>query len=148
MVEERPMTRTGDGLLGVLCVDDNEQVAEAVRVQLGRSEGFRWMGWLATADTLLERVEQEQPESVVLDIDLPGLSPFDALAELAERWPDVRVVMFSGHVGYDLIERALEAGAWGYVSKNDGEDALIAALRRVASGEIALSREARAAYGR
>lgn len=148
MADEPIGSGPGDGLQGVLCVDDNEQVAEAVRVKLGRAEGFRWIGWLATADALMEWVGREPPSAVVLDIDLPGRSPFAAVAELAESHPDVRVVMFSGHVGYELIERALEAGAWGYVSKNDGEDALIAALRRVASGDIALSREARAAYGR
>jgi DNA-binding NarL/FixJ family response regulator len=134
--------------VSVLCVDDNEQVAAAIRIKLRRTPGFLWSGWLATADTLVDSVRRARPDTVVLDIDLPGRSPFEALEELAGSCPGVRVVMFSGHVSHDLIERAMDAGAWGYVSKNDGEDALILALREVMAGEIALSREVTAAYGR
>lgn len=133
--------------IGVLCVDDNEHVANALRIQLARTSGLVWKGWLASADDLVERALEKCPTIVLLDIDMPGKNPFDAVEELAERCPDARVVMFTGHVRRELIERAVEAGAWGYVSKNDGEPALVDAIRRVAKGEFALSPEARASYG-
>jgi DNA-binding NarL/FixJ family response regulator len=66
---------------------------------------------------------------------------------MAASCPEARAVMFSGHVRIDLIERAFAAGAWGYVSKIDGETALINAVRAVRNGEIALSAEARSLYG-
>jgi DNA-binding NarL/FixJ family response regulator len=54
--------------------------------------------------------------------------------------------VFTGHVRRDLIDRALDNGAWGYVSKNDGEEELVASLRKVAAGEFALGPEARRLY--
>jgi CheY-like chemotaxis protein len=132
--------------VGVLCVDDNVQVAEALQVSLFLAGGFIWKGWLPSADGLVETVERERPDILILDVDMPGRHPFDALRELVERCPDVRTVMFSGHVRRELIEQAFDAGAWGYVSKSDGEQSLLRAVRQIAAGELALSPEARAAY--
>ena len=125
----------------VLCVDDNPRVAEALKIKFSRIKGFHWRGWLPGAEGLPERAAAESPVMVLLDLDMPGPDPFDALAEISEKSEDVKVVVFSGHVRKELIERALDAGAWGYVSKNDGEQALIDALRTVAAGEVAMSPE-------
>jgi two-component system, NarL family, response regulator DesR len=129
--------------ISVLCVDDNEQVAIALRMKFGSIGGFEWRGWLSAADSLVPTVLRDKPGIVLLDIDMPGRDPFDALAELTNRCPRTRVVIFSGHVRRDLVDRALDAGAWGYVSKNDGEESLVHAVRQVAAGELTLSPEAR-----
>lgn len=134
--------------LKVLCVDDNVHVAEALRIMIERVDGFAWSGWLGAADELVATVQRECPDVVILDVDMPGRSPFDALEELCQLCPATRTVMFSGHVRSALVEQALSAGAWGYVSKNDGETALLQAIREVAGGDIALSPEAGAVYHR
>jgi len=138
----------GEGPVTVLCVDDNLHVADALRIKLEHAGGFEWKGWLPSADALVSAVRKTSPRVLILDIDMPGRSPFEALAELVELCPETRTVVFSGHVRFELINRALESGAWGYVSKNDGEDALVQALRDVASDELALSHEVRSAYER
>lgn len=132
--------------VSVLCVDDNAEVAEAIRIKLSRLQGFAWTGWLPKADQLVEYAKQIRPQLILLDVDMPGLDPFAALAELSKHCPESRVLVFSGHVRGDLIERALDTGAWGYVSKNDGEDELLEALNRVAGGDFALSPEVRRVY--
>lgn len=132
--------------IGVLCVDDNPHVAEALKLKLGRAGSFRWMGWLADADRMVETARSICPKIVILDVDMPGQDPFEATAELNQVCPDTRVVFFSGHVRADFIDRALDAGAWGYASKNDGEEELLAVLRAVAGGEMAFSPEARSTY--
>jgi two-component system response regulator DesR len=134
--------------VGVLCVDDNAHVADALRIKFGRDERFDWKGWLPSADELVEVAIRECPAVVLLDVDMPGKDPFDATAGLVERCPESRVLFFSGHVRPELIDRAIEAGAWGYVSKSDGEGALMDAACRVAAGEFVLGSEVRAAYNR
>jgi DNA-binding NarL/FixJ family response regulator len=129
--------------ISVLCVDDNPQLAEALHVKLDRTPGFRWGGWLPDAGGLVAESQRGHPALVVLDIDMPGRDPFDALKDMTRHCPDTRAVVFSGHVRPDLVEKAVAAGAWGYVSKNDGAEALIGALRAVAGGEFAFSREVR-----
>lgn len=140
---------TGSGQpkpLTVMCVDDNPAVARALQTKLMRVGGFEWLGSLPSADELLDACRDGCPDIVLLDVDMPGKSPFDALTELVGTCLDTRAVMFSGHVRRELVERSIDSGAWGYASKNDGEDELVAVLRRVAGGELAFSPEARRAY--
>jgi DNA-binding NarL/FixJ family response regulator len=141
------MSNSHTAKMSVLCVDDNAAVAEALEVKLGRSEGFEWKGALRRADDLVAVCVRDRPTLVLLDVDMPGRDPFDVLAELVDRCPETRVLVFSGHVRRDLITRAIDSGAWGYVSKNDGEEEMVAALRQVAAGELALSPEAKRMFG-
>lgn len=136
------------GKISVLCVDDNEDVAHALRIKLRIVGGFDWRGWLPDADDLVSVAREKCPDIVLLDIDMPGANPFERLADLSAVCPDIRVIMFSGHVRRELVDRAVESGAWGYVSKNDGEDALVEAICSVTVGEFALSPEVRRACDR
>lgn len=136
------------GQVSVVCVDDNPHVAEAVRITLERAGDFRWEGWLPEAGSLLDRLAPARGTVVILDVDMPGKSPFEVLEEISERFPQCRAIMFSGHVRYDLVERAIASGAWGYVSKSDGEEALVQAVREVCRDELAFSPEVRTIYGR
>jgi DNA-binding NarL/FixJ family response regulator len=130
----------------IMCVDDNAAVVEAVATKLTRAGGFLWKGALSRADQLVETCMRDCPDLLILDVDMPGVDAFRALSDLVQRAPNTRAVVFSGHVRRDLIERSLDAGAWGYVSKNDGEDDLVHVLRRVAAGEMALGPEAKRLY--
>lgn len=136
------------GPIGVLCVDDNPHVAEALRLKLGRAARFEWKGWLSCADELLETAERDKPGMVLLDLDMPGADPFDATERMLRTLPDIRVVIFSGHVRAEFVERALRAGAWGYASKNDGEDELLRVLGAVWDGSVEFSPEVRAVFER
>ncbi|HZW10336.1 MAG TPA: response regulator transcription factor [Phycisphaerales bacterium] len=128
----------------VLCVDDNPHVSDALRSMLHRTPNLRWIGTLPDATDLLERVESERPDIVILDLDMPGPDPFEVLATLSERCPDSKTIVFTGHVRRDYIDRAVEAGAWGYVSKNEAEDRLFEAIGQVLDGRFAFSPEVRA----
>lgn len=137
----------GDGpdQISVLCVDDNAQISEVIRVKIRLSSGLQWAGSLDNATDLIRRVRESCPDVVLLDVDLPGADPFEAVEELAEHCPHVRVIMFSGHVRRELVDRAVASGAWGYVSKNDDADELVSAIRGVVRGDFVLSPEAQAA---
>ncbi len=133
--------------LGVICVDDNPLVADAVRIKLARSGGFEVTRWLASADELLEAVARESPALVLLDLDMPGTPPLEVARAISRELNTIRIVVFSGHVRADLVEAALDAGAWGYISKNDADAELIPVLQRVSRGEIGFSSEVAAVYG-
>lgn len=130
----------------ILFVDDNEAVAEALRVKFERCGEFDWVGSLSSADELVPAAQKLDPDFIVLDVDMPGKNPFEAMEECSQSCPNSRAVLFTGYVRRELIERALDCGAWGYVSKNDGEDELIAALHAVLEGRLGLSSEASQLY--
>jgi two-component system, NarL family, response regulator DesR len=138
--------RTLESPIRILCVDDNEFVGESLKRLVRRTEGLEWLGWLESADDLVPTALDRRPGIVILDYDMPGKSSIEAIAELAAAAPEIRVIVFSGHVRPAFIEQSLQAGAWGYISKNDGTEALLGAIGAVAQSRVALSPEARAAF--
>jgi DNA-binding NarL/FixJ family response regulator len=129
----------------ILCVDDNALVAEAIERKLQFETDLEWLGNLPSADELPRMARQLNPDVVILDIDMPGKDPFRALEEVSATCPDARVIVFSGHVRGDLIHRACDSGAWGYVSKNSGTESLVSSIRRVINGEFVFSEDVRMA---
>lgn len=134
------------GAVSLLCVDDNETVSAAVQDRLAVEPGFRWLGSLPDTSALLSVIQRESPDLALLDVDMAGRSPFESLAEIAPAFPACRFVMYSGHVRKELVERAIDCGAWGYAAKHDGDDALIACLRSIASGNLGFSPLSWSAY--
>lgn len=123
----------------VFCIDDNRLMAEALERWLALEPEFKWTGWVSETADAAGAIREVKPDIVMLDIDMPGGDSFDLAAILAADVPETRVVMFSGHVRVDYIDRALDVGAWGYVSKNESMETVLNALRRVAAGEFVLS---------
>ncbi len=127
----------------LLCVDDNELIAQALCRRVTREPGMTWCGWLARGSDLPAALDESHADVVLLDVDLPGEDAFELLRQTAHDHPEVRVVMFSGHVRADYIDRAIECGAWGYISKNDGTDDVMRAVAQAHAGELALSPDAK-----
>ncbi len=82
----------------ILCVDDNRLMAEALQRRLALESRIAWAGWVEHAAELSGAIRDGKPDVVMLDIDMPGRDSFDVLRELAENFPGVKVIMFSGHV--------------------------------------------------
>lgn len=131
----------------VVCADDNQSVLDAIAIRLAQENDLSLLYSLPQADELVVRAKAAPPDVVVLDLDMPGLSPFDAIRELGAEVSAARVLIFSGHMSLTTIDLAIEAGIWGYVSKTDGEDELVQAIRAVHSGKFVLSPEVRRAIG-
>jgi len=125
-------------IIKVLCVDDNDMVADAVQMKLNDDPQFMWIGRLHSALNLLEETKVRQPDVVLLDIAMPGPDPFEVLQSMSEECPASRVLMFSGYVGSDLIDRAVQAGAWGYLAKSETPQKLLWAIAQVAVGQFVL----------
>ena len=123
----------------VLCVDDHAFLADGLRARLDAEPDMSFVGHLETADRLLETVRELRPDVVLLDIDLPGRDPFDALLDLKRDAPDARAIMLSAHVRDRYIDLAYKAGAWGYLCKGDPPDDIVRGIRDVREGRIASS---------
>jgi two-component system, NarL family, response regulator DesR len=128
----------------VMCADDNGLVTSALAHFLSSAPGIEWAGSIDCADDLIAAVAEKRPDVLVMDIDMPGRDSFEAVRELCDTDPAVRVVFFSGHIRAELIDRAIDCGAWGYVSKSDGESALLDAIRAVGDGRFTLGQSVNA----
>jgi DNA-binding NarL/FixJ family response regulator len=130
----------------VFCIDDNVMLAEALQRRLSKERDLHWVGWTDERGDVLGSVGRQAPDVVLLDIDLPGHDSFELVREIAARSPGTRVLMFSAHLRREYIERALDAGAWGYVSKSEQMHDILRAVRAAAAGEIVLTPDARREY--
>ncbi|CAG0983047.1 Transcriptional regulatory protein DegU [Phycisphaerales bacterium] len=139
---------TARGRFRVLCVDDNQLLTESLRRRISGDPDLEWVGVIHGGAGIHAAVIETRPDIVLMDIDMPLVDTFAIVERLAAEAPGIRVVMFSGHVSPDYIARALDCGAWGYLSKNDDVAALIDGIKQVGGGEIILSKEAQAVHSR
>lgn len=125
----------------VLLVDDHAVVREGYRRLLEESGRIRVVGEASSAAEALEQVDALEPNVVVMDISLPGVSGIEATRRIRARRPDACVLMFSMHEDAIFARRALEAGAKGYVTKSSAPRVLVEAVDAVASGRRYLSHD-------
>lgn len=132
----------GNAPIRVLCVDDNEFVADALRLRIEQESSLAWVGGArGNEGDLPQRVKLAKADVVLMDVDIPGVDTFALLEQVGATCQGVRVVMLSGHVHQQYVDRALDGGAWGYLSKNEEGRALMEAIRAVHRGQIVLSEE-------
>jgi two-component system, NarL family, response regulator DesR len=123
----------------ILLVDDDARVRESLPLVFSRWAGVEVAAVLPSADGLIYHIIKHRPDIVLLDLDMPGRSPFDTLAELEYRGDPARVVMFSGIGDGPSVRACLNAGACGYILKDDGLEAIADAIRTVMRGERYIS---------
>lgn len=118
----------------VLLVDDHAVVREGYRRLIERDESLIVVGEAAAIGEALQSDAELQPDVVVLDIALPGVSGIEILRRLIARRPAARVLMFSMYQDGIYATHAMNAGAHGYLSKASAPDLLVSAVRAVAGG--------------
>lgn len=121
-------------VIRVLCVDDTAMLAEALCQVVDMTEGMCCAGALLNADRLGDEAESRQADIVLLDLRMPGRDPLEALAELVGRLPQTRVIVFSGLLDAQTVDRAVAAGAWGCLEKGVDAEPILDAIRTVARG--------------
>ena len=127
--------------VSVLLVDDHAVVREGYRRLLERQGGIAVIGEAADADTALSLFCRLDPQIVVMDISLPGPSGIEVMRRMLIYKPDARVLMFSMHEDTIFATRALQGGAFGYVTKASAPHVLVEAIHAVAAGRKYLSPE-------
>jgi two-component system, NarL family, response regulator LiaR len=120
----------------VLLVDDHRMFADALEVLLSATDGVESMGAVPSGEEMLERCAAVCPDVVLMDIDLPGMDGIDATARLRLVCPDAQIVAITALQTGDLMARAIEAGASGFVPKSHAADELLEVIRGAAAGEI------------
>ncbi len=125
----------------ILCVDDHAFLAEGLRARFALEADLECVGWRSNAENIIGEVKRLKPDIVLLDIEMPGPDPFDAIKDLQRRFPEIRTIILSAYVRDHYFEAAVDAGAWGYLSKGDNPEGIVAGIRKVARGEFAMSPE-------
>lgn len=123
--------------ISVLLADDHRIVAEGLKRVL-ESE-FDLVGMVEDGRALLAAAEELKPDVIISDISMPELNGVEALGELKQVNPDVRLVFLTMHHNTAYARRALDAGALGYVLKHSATEELIMAVRAASIGQTFVS---------
>jgi two-component system response regulator DesR len=129
----------------VLIVDDNPILCAGLERWLAREPGITWVACQTDWHRAVDDAARREPNIILLDIDLPHKSGIDLIAPLKAASRGVKVVMFSGLAPRAYIEKSLDAGASGYMVKDQEARVIAELIRRAASGEVVLCPAAAAA---
>jgi two-component system, NarL family, response regulator NreC len=123
----------------IVLADDHPVVRRGMRALLESDPGFSVIGETGDGLETIRLVERLQPDVLLLDLMMPGLSGLEALRIIRQRAPQTRVVVLSMYSTNAFVAEALRNGATGYVLKGSDEKNLIRALREAAAGRRFLS---------
>jgi len=135
-------------MLRVLLVDDHKVVREGYRRLLERDGELAIVAEAGSADAAYQAFCESSPDVVVLDIALPGASGVDAMRRMLARDAAARILVCSMYEEPVYLERCLDHGATGYVTKASAADVLVEAIKSVGRGQRYLSADVAPALAR
>lgn len=123
----------------VVLVDDHAVVRAGLRSLLEEREDVEIVGEATDGRSAVRTVVETGPDLVLMDVSLPELNGIEATRRLLEDQPRTRVLILSVHADEEFVNRALDAGASGYLLKEADTDELTLAFRSVMNGDVYLS---------
>ncbi len=128
-------------LARLLIADDHALLRGALRGMLDGEPGLRVVGEAADGREAVALCKRLRPDLVLMDVSMPRMDGLEATRRIKEDHPLTAVVMVTAHDDPDYLYEALKAGAAGYVLKHSPPEELVAAVRRVLSGDPLLAPE-------
>lgn len=123
------------GRTRVLLIDDNQQVRRALATLLSTLPDFEVCGEAATSEEAMRLISEINPDLAVVDISLKHSNGIDLIKQIRALNDRVRILVWSLHCEYSYAKAALDAGALGYITKEQSIDSITDALRQIARGE-------------
>ncbi len=118
----------------LMVVDDHEVLREGLRFMLQRSPDVDVIAEASGGEEALAMLEEDRPDVMLLDLNMPGMDGLTTLRVMQERWPEVAVLVLSFYDDPEYVEQALRSGASGYLLKTVSRDELIRAVKAAAAG--------------
>jgi len=124
----------------VMLVDDHAVVRAGYRMLLRNSSDMEVIAEADSGEAACRLYVEHKPDIVVMDLSLPGIGGLEAIRRIVARDEDARILVFSMHEDTIFVEQSLQAGARGYMTKSGAPEALIDAVRVLATGKTYLDK--------
>jgi DNA-binding NarL/FixJ family response regulator len=123
-----------NGKIGVVLVEDDDDMRTTLQQLIERTPGFACVGAFENCEKALPVIASELPDVVLMDVNLPGMSGIDGVRHIKHSTPAMNILMLTVYQDDDTIFRSICAGASGYLLKRTPKSALLAAIREVHGG--------------
>ena len=122
----------------ILLIEDHMLFAQAIQRLLNRETGLEIVDIVQSGEEALKKLPGLKVDLAIIDVSLPAMSGIDVVRQIHVTFPQLRCLMLSGHMTPKYVKHSLEAGAYGYVLKDD-VNGILEGIRRALDGEIYLS---------
>jgi len=126
-------------MIRVVVADDHPIVRSGIAALLDSADDIEVIGQASTGTEAVELALSLEPEIVLMDLRMPGLTGDEATAVILAKRPGIRIVVLTTYESDENILAAIEAGASGYLLKAAPQEEILAGIRSVARGEVALA---------
>ena len=131
-----------EDIIRVMLVDDHQMVRNGLATFLLVHDDLELVGQASDGEEALRVFEEARPDIVLMDLKMPRMDGVEATRRLLERVPEAHIIALTSFEDETLVQKALEAGASGYLLKDIGADDLADAIRKAHAGKPALAAEA------
>ena len=121
-------------MIRVLLADDHAIMRDGLKEILATVDGFELVGEAANGNEVLDALHQRQPDLLMMDMSMPGISGISLIEKVKSLYPHLPVLVLTMLDDVQITLRALKSGADGYITKDRPAAELVAALRKVAAG--------------
>ena len=125
----------------IVLIDDHTLFRSGIKALLARQEDFEVIGEASDGLSGVKLVEQQQPDVVLLDLDMPVMNGREALAQILSSRPDQTVVMLTVSEDSEDLTECMRLGARGFLLKNINAEFLVDAIKKAANGDNVFSPE-------
>lgn len=125
--------------INILLADDHRVMRQGLAALIDKEMGMKVVGEASDGRAALDLVEKLRPTVAVLDLMMPNLNGIEATRQIRQSFPDTRPLILTMNDDQKSVTRAIEAGACGFVVKENAFDEVVKAIQTVASGQVYLS---------
>jgi len=120
----------------VILVDDHAVVRAGFRMLLSTEDSIEVIAEAERGEQACQLYLEKQPDVMVLDLSMPGIGGLETIRRICTRDSNAKILVFSVHDERVYVDRAMNAGAKGYITKHAHPETLIAAIQKIAEGEV------------
>ena len=121
-------------MIFISIVEDDPVIRENLRDLINEVEGYKCIGNYPACESLIEDIENNLPDVILMDIDLPGMSGIEGITKIKESHPEIDIVMLTVHEDAELVFKAIKVGACGYLDKSAPEQKILDSIKEVYDG--------------
>lgn len=123
----------------ILLVDDHPLIRKGIALTLEEDSGFEVCCQLSSAEEVLDQINDINPDAAIVDVSLPGMNGIELVKHIRNRNKTIKLLVVSRHDEDLYAERAIRAGANGYMMKQEAGESLVTGLRKIFNGGMYVS---------
>lgn len=128
-------------IIKLAITDDHKMVLKGIESMLIETREIEVVGTYENANETIENIEEDKPDVLLLDINLPDINGIDLCKQLAKKYPDLKIIALTNFDDISFTKRMLKNGAHGYLLKNTDKLEILEALKTVISGNLYLQKD-------